>query len=107
MSAVLNGTCIIGDLSSRWRQFIAAKKLTGELAYRFEKLDQRLDSIAAKLYLKTVKAHQILSECTQLTEQFQSELPKSPNRALRLLTRLENHMDILVKNTHEFRIKAG
>jgi hypothetical protein len=107
MPLISNGKIISGKLSSGWRQFAAAKGLTVEFSYRLDKLALRLDSIADKVYLKTVKAHNILSECEQLTAQFKSELNHSPKIALSLLTRLESRMDNLVTNTHEFRIKAG
>ena len=107
MPLISNGKIISGELSSIWRQFAAAKGLTVEFSYRLDKLALRLDSIADKIYMKTVKAHNILSECEQLTEQFKSELYHSQKIALSLLTRLEARMDNLVTNTHEFRIKAG
>jgi hypothetical protein len=107
MLPILKGKEITEELSSGWRQFIGVKGLTTEYTYRLEKLALKLDSIADKLFLKTVKAHLILNECKQLTKQFKSELLKSNNKALHLLTRLEMHMDDLVKTTHEFRIKAG
>lgn len=94
-------------LNSVWRGYIAAKALSGELAYRLEKLSMRLDTISGKIFMKTVKAHDILYECEQLTVQLQSELGKSHHKSLRLLTTLEAHMDDLDRQTHEFRIKAG
>lgn len=107
MPPISKGKKIVARLNSTWREFIAAKGLTGELAYRLEKLALRLDTIADKIFMKTVKAHQILSQCEQLTEQFKAELSKSQRTALHLLTRIEAQIDDLVKQTHEFRIKAG
>lgn len=107
MPLISNGKKISGELSSIWRQFAATKELSVEFSYRLDKLALRLDSIADKIFMKTVKAHNILSECEQLTEQFKSELYHSHKMALSLLTRLETHMDGLVTTTHEFRIKAG
>lgn len=107
MSSISKGKNIIRELSSLWRQFVGIKDLTAEYTYRLEKLARKLDSIADKLFLKTVKAHLVLSECKQLTEQFKAAMSESHSAALRFLTRLEVCMDNLVKETHEFRIKAG
>lgn len=107
MVSISNGKNSVQELCSIWRQIVAAKGLTAEYAYRVEKLALKLDSIADKLFIKTVKAHQVLHECRQLTEQFTSELPRSDETALRRLTSLELCLDDLVKTTHEFRIKAG
>lgn len=107
MVPILKGKKIITRLNTVWRESIVAKGLTGELAYRLEKLALRLDTISGKIFMKTIKAQDILCQCEQLTEQFKVELGVSQRTALHLLTRLEAHMDDLVKQTHEFRIKAG
>ncbi len=107
MCSISNGKNIIGQLVSVWREIIAAKELPGEFAYRFEKLILRLDVIVDKIFVKTVKAHQILSDCEKLSEQIRSELHPPHDRALLLLTRLEGHIEDLVKETLAFRIKAG
>ena len=107
MSSISKGKMIIAQLNSIWCEFIAAKGLSGEFAYRLEKLGLKLDTIADKIFVKTVKAHDILFECEKLTNQFKSALGTSDNTALLLLTRLERHVEDLVKQTHEFRIKAG
>lgn len=107
MALISNAKIVSRELGSIWRQMAATKGLTVELSYRLDKLCQRLDSIADKIFMKTVKAHDILTECAQLTGQFKSELDESRDMALRLLTRIEGLMDRLVKDTHEFRIKAG
>jgi hypothetical protein len=102
-----NAKTVSRELGSVWRRAAATEGMTVEVSYRLDKLFQRLDSIADKIFMKTVKAHDILEECAQLTVQFKSELDKSHDVALRLLTQIEGHMDRLVKDTHEFRIKAG
>lgn len=107
MHSLSNGKKFCGELNSVWNRLAAEKGVTGEFSYRLGKLALRLDSIADKIFIKTVKAHAILTECAQLTGQFESELNKSPPRALHLLTRIEALVDSLVKDTHEFRIKAG
>jgi hypothetical protein len=107
MHKLSNGKNFLVRLDSSWRSIVAANRLTGEFVYRIEKLLLRLDVVADKIFIKTVKAHEILLECVQLTEQFKSELNKRHDSALLLLTRLESCIDDLVKKTHEFRIKAG
>jgi hypothetical protein len=107
MALISNAKIVSRELGSVWRNITATKGLTVEFSYRVDKLSQRLDSIADKIFMKTVKAHDILSICAQLTGQFTSELDKSHDVALRLLTQIEGHMDRLEKDTYEFRIKAG
>ena len=97
----------IQRLDSVWRDMIETNGLTEELAYRIEKLILRLNSIVDKMFVKTVKAHNVLSGCEQLTEQFKSELHKQEDKALMTLTRIEIQIDDFVKETHAFRIKAG
>ena len=107
MSMISTRKNTIGELASVWRQVGEARGSTVEFSYRLEKLALRLESIADKIFIKTVKAHKILTECRELTDRFKSELHKSHHTALRLLTHLESCMDNLVKDTHEFRVKAG
>ena len=86
---------------------ITANGLSEELAYRLEKLILRLDSIADKIFIKTVKAQDILFECEQLSEKLKSELNEPQTKPLAVLTRIETQVEDLVKKTHAFRIKAG
>jgi hypothetical protein len=107
MAKLSTGKSNIERLDSVWRDMIATNGLTEELAYRLEKLILRLDSIADKIFIKTVKAKDILLECEKLSEKFKSELSKPKNKTLMLLTRIEVQVEDLVKKTHAFRIKAG
>jgi hypothetical protein len=107
MSLISNRKIVSKELGAVWCQIAATKGLTVECSYRLDKLSQRLDSIADKIFMKTVKAHDLLAECARLTGQFKSELDKSHDAALRVLTQIEGLMDRLVKDTHEFRVKAG
>ncbi len=102
-----NGKNIIARLDSSWRDILAVNELTCEFIYRIQKLVVRLDAIADKIFITTLKAHEILFECLRVTEQFKSELNKCHDNALLLLTCLESHINDLVKKTHDFRIKAG
>lgn len=107
MALISNGKSTIARLASSWEEIIAAQGPTTEILYRIEKLILRLDVIADKIFIKTVKAQNILAECEQLTEQFKSEITKYSHKTFLLLSRLESRMEDLVKKTHEFRIKAG
>jgi hypothetical protein len=107
MAKLSTGKNNIERLDTVWRNMIAANGLTEELAYRLEKLILRLDSIADKIFIKTVKAQDILFECEQLSEKFRSELNEPLTRPLAVLTRIETQVEDLVKKTHAFRIKAG
>jgi len=107
MAKLSTGKNNIERLDTVWRNMIAANGLTEELTYRLEKLILRLDSIADKIFIKTVKAQDILFECEQLSEKFKSELNEPQTKPLAVLTRIETQVEDLVKKTHAFRIKAG
>lgn len=107
MALISNVKIVSRELGSAWRRIADTKDMTVEFSYRLDKLSQRLDSIADKIFMKTVKAHEVITECAQLTGQFKSELDLSHDTALRLLTQIEGLMDRLEKDTYEFRIKAG
>jgi hypothetical protein len=107
MAKLSTGKHNIERLDAAWREMIAGDGLTTELAYRLEKLILRLNSVADKIFIKTVKAQNVLLECEQLSEKFKSELRKPQNNSLVLLTRIEVQVEDLVKETHAFRIKAG
>jgi hypothetical protein len=107
MSSLSNGKRVIGRLDTLWREIITGSGATREIDYRMKKLISRLDVVVDKIFIKTVKAHDMLRDCIQLTEQFRAELTKPNNTAFMLLTRLETRIDDLVRKTHEFRVKAG
>jgi hypothetical protein len=108
MHSLSNGKGAIRRLGSLWHEIIADSGSTREIGYRMEKLVLRLDVVVDKIFVKTVKAHEMLLDCIQLTEQFQTErIHPDDTAALVLLTRLESRVDDLVKKTHEFRVKAG
>jgi hypothetical protein len=107
MSTLSNGKSVIHRLHSLWRGIVVQGGATREIGYRLEKLSARLDAVVDKIFIKTVKARDMLLECLQMTEQFQIELDRHANTDYRLLTRLERRIDELVRKTYEFRIKAG
>lgn len=107
MSSLSNGKHVIQRLNSIWREIVANREPSREIAYRLEKLRLLLDVVVDKIFIKTVKARDMLMECMQLTERFQAELDRHVGTEFRLLTRLERRMDELVRKTYEFRVKAG
>lgn len=107
MSSLSNGKHVIQRLNSIWREIVAKGEPTREIHYRMQKLSLRLDVVVDKIFIKTVKARDMLIECIQLTEQFQAKLDRHAGTDFRLLTRLERCMDELIRKTYEFRVKAG
>ena len=109
MCSFSNGKNTIRKLKAIWCEMIAAGTPAAEIEYRIKKLIFRLDVVADKIFIKTVKAQQMLRECIRLTEQFQATSAASAQTAaaLVLLTRLEDRVEAIVKETHEFRVKAG
>jgi hypothetical protein len=107
MDSLSCGKGTITHLNLIWRKIINTGTPSGEIVYRLDKLILKLDVIADKIFVKTVKADHILLNCLQLTEQFQSKINTHRRAALLELTRLEACVDSLVRKAHDFRIKAG
>lgn len=107
MPSLSNGINVGRVLNATWREIVAKGELTRETGYRIRKLSLRLDVVGDKIFIKTVKARDMLMECLQLTEQIRSELDQRSGTNFKLLTRLEGRMDELVRKTYEFRVKAG
>jgi hypothetical protein len=107
MPSFKTGKSIIVHLNSIWREIIASEKPSNEIIYRLEKLIRRLDTLADKIFIKTVKGHDILLKCLRLTEQFQLNINAQREADFLLLTCIEACVDGLVRKTHDFRIKAG
>ncbi|MFH0730968.1 MAG: hypothetical protein V2B19_32070 [Pseudomonadota bacterium] len=107
MSTPANSKDVIGRLYLLWETIRDGIELPAEIAYRVDRLTQRLDAISEKMFLKTVNARQMLFDCEQLTQQLTSCIAPTDSRTYHLLTNLENHFDQLAKKTYAFRIKAG
>jgi hypothetical protein len=90
-----------------WDQIIEAHGNEPEITYRIRKLINKLDTITDKMFVKLVKAQEMLDECGQMTRELEPLLDPPEDRSFQLLTNLETHFDELVKLTHEFRVKAG
>jgi hypothetical protein len=90
-----------------WGAIIETPGIHPEIAYRVGKLVHKLDTIYDKMFVKTVKAQEILTDCDQMTQEVQQLLDSPTEPLFSLLTKLETHFNELVKTTHEFRVKAG
>ena len=98
---------LAADLRGRWKTLLTEKGVSEELSYRIEKLDNRLEPILDKMYLKTVKGQEMLKLCGQKTESVRTAFLSGNDGLFHLLTDLEKTYEELLKKTYEFRIKAG
>lgn len=107
VNAATKTRMLITRLYRLWETIIDAQAAKPEIAYRVGKLIHKLDTIADKMFVKTVKAQNMLDACGQMTQQLTPQLDPLKDGAFHLLTELETHFDELVTLTHEFRVKAG
>lgn len=107
MNTPANSKEVTGQLHLQWEIILQTIELPAEIIYRVDKLIQRLNAISGKMFLKTVKARQMLFDCQQISKQLTYCVSPPDSRTYYLLTTLETHFDQLVKKTHAFRIKAG
>jgi hypothetical protein len=107
MTENLSGKKQAQKLQGIWDSMVKGERLHPEIAYRIEKLYQRMDPLADKIFFKTVKAHELLAECRQQTHALQQQLESGGDRAFLLLTHLEKTFEDLLSKTYAFRIKAG
>jgi len=102
-----NGTKSINQLDRYLRGMLQGERLQSEVAYRMAKLLSRLDAIADKFFLKTVKAQDILTECLNLSQRLRPRAGSQEEGFFILLTEIEQRIEHLVQKAHEFRVKAG
>jgi hypothetical protein len=107
MNDVLSDKTEAQKLRDNWESIVQLKRLHPEIKYRIEKLVHRIAPLSDKMFLKTVKAHQLLVECREKTAALKNQIESDGNNAFYLLTNLEKTFEDLVKKTYEFRIKAG
>ena len=104
---MISGKALARELCMTWADMLGDAGLHPEIAYRLEKLSQRIAPLVDKAYLKTLKAGETLLECKQKTIGIRRQLEDGDERIYHLLTDLERTFEDLVKRTYEFRIKAG
>lgn len=107
MKELLPGKAQAQNLQEIWDSMVRIEHLHPEIAYRMEKLIHRMAPLADKIFFKTVKARQLLSECRQETYVLYKQLESDGDNAFLLLTNLEKTFEDLLKKTYEFRVKAG
>lgn len=101
------GKKLAGELQDNWQSMAHMERLHPEIAYRVLKLGHRITPLADHIYFKTVKARQLLLECSKKTVELQKQIETNGNHVLFLLTNLEKTFEGLVRKTYEFRVKAG
>ena len=95
------------ELQGSWESMAQMERLHPEIAYRVHKLVHRITPLADHIFFKTIKAHQLLAECSEKTVALQKQIKSNGNHVFTLLTNLENTFEDLVRKTYEFRVKAG
>jgi hypothetical protein len=107
MTENLSGKKQAQRLQGTWDAMVKSDSLQPEIAYRIEKLIQRMEPLAGKIFFKTVKAHELLAECRLKTQALQQQLDSGGDKVFLLLTHLEKTFEDLLGKTYAFRIKAG
>jgi hypothetical protein len=107
MSDIGSGKIKARELQDIWMSMVQMKRLHPEIAYRIEKLVHRIAPLADKIFLKTVKARELLVECREKTVSLQNQIDSHGNNVFYVLTNLEKTFEYLLTKTYEFRIKAG
>lgn len=107
MSDIRSGRILARELRDIWESMVKGKRLHPEIAYRIEKLVHRFAPLTDKIFLKTVRAYQLLMECREKTVELQNQIESHGNNTFQILTDLEKTFEYLLTKTYEFRIKAG
>lgn len=107
MNNLLSGKIQALELQDIWESMVQMDHLHPEIAYRIEKLVHRIAPLADKVFLKTVKARELLIECREKTAALQNQIESDANNAFYVLTNLEKTFEDLLRKTYDFRIKAG
>ena len=101
------GKKLARELQDSWESMTQMEHLHPEIAYRVHKLVHRITPLADHIFFKTIKAHQLLVECSEKTVALQKQTESNGNHVFFLLTNLEETFDDLVRKTYAFRVKAG
>ena len=107
MKDLLSGKMQALELQDSWESMVQMERLHPEIAYRIEKLAHRIAPLADKVFLKTVKARELLIKCREKTAALQNQIESEGNYAFYLLTNIEKTFEELLSKTYDFRIKAG
>jgi len=107
MNNIRSGKVRVQELQNIWESMVQMERLHPELGYRIEKLIHRIVPLADKVFLKTVKAHELLMECREKTAVLRNQIENDGNNSFLVLTNLEKTFEVLLTKTYEFRVKAG
>jgi hypothetical protein len=107
MNDQLSGRKQARNLQEVWDRMTKMKALQPEIVYRIDKLIHRMEPLADKIFFKTVKAHEMLAECRNITQSLQKQIESDGDNVFLVLTHLEKTFEDLLKKTYAFRIKAG
>lgn len=95
------------ELQDSWESMAQMERLHREIVYRVRKLVHRITPLAGHIFFKTIKARQLLVECSEKTVALQKQIESNGSHVFFLLTNLERTFEELVRKTYEFRVKAG
>jgi hypothetical protein len=95
------------ELVRYWRNLLDSEDVPPESEYRIRKLIDRSGPLVEKIFLKTARGREMVSECAEQTRLFRSHLGFGDERLYRALTELEMTYQDLLKTAYEFRVKAG
>lgn len=101
------GKKLAGELQDSWESMAQMERLHPEIAYRVHRLVHRITPLADHIFFKTIKARQLLVECSQKTVALRKQIESNGNHIFFLLTNLEKTFEDLVRKTYAFRVKAG
>jgi hypothetical protein len=107
MEGQQSGKKLVRDLCREWQHLLDLGKLSREAEYRIRKLVDRTAPIEDKIFLKTVKGQELISQCAEKTRDLRAQLGVPGDGMYQSLTELEACYEKLLKQTYEFRVKAG
>lgn len=108
MSEASCGRASISELCQLLENLLSTRHLADEVEYRIRKLLDRTVPLTDKMFTKTLKGQELISECMEQVSVLRAHLDESGERDVYLsLTALERSYEELASKTLEFRVKAG
>jgi hypothetical protein len=111
VSALSSNRAALFELHDFWLELAASRSCSPEVDYRLRKMSRRLAHMADMMFIKTVKAQEMLLQCREFSQRLSDLLDtveQEQGRDLyRVLTGLEVLFEELLIKTYEFRVKAG
>ncbi|MFH1114948.1 MAG: hypothetical protein V1792_13640 [Pseudomonadota bacterium] len=107
MNTIRSGKESALELCGTWESIIREEHLSTEAQYRFRKLIDRTLPLVDKMFVKTVKGREMITQCADITRGIQDDVRYDDDRLYFLLTHLETVYDDFLRKTYEFRVKAG